>query len=329
MDYYPYTLLDALEQSSAYRLSEPMARRYFVQILQGLSVMHERGIVHKDIKVENILLNRKKTRCALADFGFARPFTKHQLMSDRSGSLHYSAPELWMGWEHYGPTVDVFALGVTLYVLLTGYFPFGGTTPQEIFSAIQSDEIWMPQHLSKHAKQLLHDMLAFWPEHRITLREIYKTPWVSLYKNKIRPYGKIHHRRPKKKAPLHPTGFSLRPIATYKLNCNSLVTFPDHGDDEPTSSQPKVGTSQNVKKMNPNDASPIEGRKRRRRHKRSKTKRRSRGKRVRTVWRKVQRPKRKGVHRVKVHQVKKFGIHQVKKVGVQHQVNHQVKMIQV
>ena len=115
------------------RLSEPQARYYFKQMLDGLGFMHARGFAHRDLKPENILLDKNFT-LKITDLGFAAPLKGR----DGSGVLHtqlgtasYMAPEIHLGKEYDGARVDLFAAAIILFVIMTQRPPFASANPKD------------------------------------------------------------------------------------------------------------------------------------------------------------------------------------------------------
>lgn len=178
MEFIPKTLLDLIEEG---KLSESDIRSYFFQLLDAVSYMHSKCIVHKDIKLENILVTKGRIR--LIDFGFSRRFVKGApTLKDNKGSLHYAAPEIWNGLHYEGPSVDVWAMGVTLFLLTTGFFPFGGTTAEEIYADLDLP-LWIPKSLAKYPQlcSLIAGMLEVDMAKRLTIDQIYSHPWVAAH----------------------------------------------------------------------------------------------------------------------------------------------------
>ncbi|KAK1944307.1 Calcium/calmodulin-dependent protein kinase type II alpha chain [Phytophthora citrophthora] len=104
------------------RLQEPEARRIIRQVVEGLAYLHRRCVLHRDIKPENILLHGNMVK--IADFGLAKELAQSTTtLKNSCGTLEYAAPELLCG-QPYGLKSDVFSLGIVLYVLLFGSFPF-------------------------------------------------------------------------------------------------------------------------------------------------------------------------------------------------------------
>jgi len=177
MEYVPSTLLDMIGEGK--RPTESELRNIFFQLLDAISFMHSKSIVHKDIKLENILYTKGRIR--LIDFGFSRHFIKgERTLTDNKGSLHYAAPEIWNGLAYEGPSVDIWAMGVTVFLLTTGYFPFGGTTADEIYRDLQLP-LWTPKSLTKKPTlmSLLQGMLEPDMSKRFTIEQIYSHPWVA------------------------------------------------------------------------------------------------------------------------------------------------------
>lgn len=107
-------LFDYIAQTGAF--SEPVARYYFHQIIDALDYMHSQGISHRDMKPENILMG-DDFKLKLADFGFS---SKKDVNSTRKGTCAYMAPEIHKGEDYSGAAVDLFAVGVILYIIMVG-----------------------------------------------------------------------------------------------------------------------------------------------------------------------------------------------------------------
>jgi len=158
------------------RLSESEARSMFGQICLGVAYIHDNGIVHRDLKLENILLDEHHN-IKLSDFGFTREYQAHQLLQTKCGTMAYSAPEVLAGMRYFGPEIDVWSMGVILYVLLCGYLPFDDENDFVMQWKILHEDIDTPSSLSDEARDLLSRMLQKDGSCRLSIREILSHPW--------------------------------------------------------------------------------------------------------------------------------------------------------
>lgn len=160
-------------------LPEADARGLFVQLVAAVKHMHAHGVVHRDIKCENILLAGARHRqLVLADMGFATRYEAGKAALDEPwGSLHYSSPEIVAQTVYEGPEVDVWSMGVVLYAWCTGRLPFGGSE-QDTALRILSASYQTPSSLSPPLAELIRRMLTADPAKRATLAEIAAHPWL-------------------------------------------------------------------------------------------------------------------------------------------------------
>lgn len=157
-------------------LSEPEALRIFGQICLGVGYIHEQGIVHRDLKLENILLDAD-LNVKLSDFGFTRAYEERQWLSTQCGTMAYSAPEMLAGIRYQGPPVDIWSLGVILYALLCGYLPFDDDNEAIMQYKIVKEDVDIPATLSDEARHLLSLLLQKDPAERPSLPTILLHPW--------------------------------------------------------------------------------------------------------------------------------------------------------
>lgn len=121
-----YSSLHAyLKTKNGRKLEEDEARNLFRQIVEGIDYLHKKNIAHRDIKLENILLDQSNT-IKIIDFGFSILMQKDRLLNVFCGTPSYMSPELATKKDYQGWHADVWALGVLLYVFLCGKFPFRG-----------------------------------------------------------------------------------------------------------------------------------------------------------------------------------------------------------
>ncbi|CAG9467698.1 unnamed protein product [Pedinophyceae sp. YPF-701] len=179
-----HTSVEFGEGCFAERLSEATAHDYFLQLVDALDYLHDMGVVHGDIKPANLLLGADGN-VRLADFGSATAFGRggDDTMLAVRGTPAFLAPEICMGEEYSGRAADVWASGVTLFLMLTGRLPFGGPkmTMFRLYDAIIDDELTFPDDvaLSDDVKTLLHKLLEKDPKKRATLDEVICDAWVG------------------------------------------------------------------------------------------------------------------------------------------------------
>ena len=160
------------------KMSEPEARHVFVQILSAVKYCHSQGVVHRDLKAENLLLDAD-ANIKLADFGFSNYYEENSLLSTWCGSPPYAAPELFEGKQYVGPKADIWSLGVVLYVLVSGMVPFDGQTLMELRERVLKCQYRIPFFLSTECENLLKGQLVVEPEKRLTLEQIARHPWTD------------------------------------------------------------------------------------------------------------------------------------------------------
>ncbi|XP_030633024.1 serine/threonine-protein kinase SIK3 homolog [Chanos chanos] len=159
------------------RMAEKEARRKFKQIVAAVYFCHCRNIVHRDLKAENLLLDHN-LNIKIADFGFSNMFSRGQLLKTWCGSPPYAAPELFEGKEYDGPKVDIWSLGVVLYVLVCGALPFDGSTLQNLRARVLSGKFRIPFFMSTDCEYLIRHMLVLEPSRRLSMEQICKNKWM-------------------------------------------------------------------------------------------------------------------------------------------------------
>jgi len=161
------------------RLPEQQAKELFLQLSQAINFAHERGIVHRDLKLENIILSSDRTRLKVADWGFAAYWDSNKQLSESCGSIHYAAPEICRGDSYRGPEVDVWSLGVVLYAFTTGRLPFSGKDHYQIFLTINTGNFRMPPYLTKDCQDLISACLSPRGADRPSVSDILRHRWLS------------------------------------------------------------------------------------------------------------------------------------------------------
>ncbi|KFB45355.1 AGAP001752-PA-like protein [Anopheles sinensis] len=159
-------------------LSESLAREYFRQIVRAISYCHQLHVVHRDLKPENVVFFEKLGVVKLTDFGFSNKFCPGQKLETSCGSLAYSAPEILLGDSYDAPAVDVWSLGVILFMLVCGHPPFQEANDSETLTMIMDCKYTMPSHVSDGCRNLISRMLVREPEKRATLHQIAQDEWL-------------------------------------------------------------------------------------------------------------------------------------------------------
>ncbi|KAK6766373.1 hypothetical protein RB195_025963 [Necator americanus] len=160
------------------RTAEDEARRWFGQTASAVAYLHHKGIVHRDLKAENILLD-KSSNIKIIDFGFSNTQAPSQLLRTWCGSPPYAAPELLLGKEYDGLKADIWSLGVILYILVTGGFPFPGDNVENLKRAVLSCQMKIPYWVSVECADLIKKMLVFNPFKRCNINSVMQHRWLT------------------------------------------------------------------------------------------------------------------------------------------------------
>uniref|UniRef100_A0A8C2DHF7 non-specific serine/threonine protein kinase n=1 Tax=Cyprinus carpio TaxID=7962 RepID=A0A8C2DHF7_CYPCA len=150
------------------RMKEKEARAKFRQIVSAVQYCHQKHIVHRDLKAENLLLDADMN-IKIADFGFSNEFMVGNKLDTFCGSPPYAAPELFQGKKYDGPEVDVWSLGVILYTLVSGSLPFDGQNLKELRERVLRGKYRIPFYMSTDCENLLKRFLVLNPTKRGTL----------------------------------------------------------------------------------------------------------------------------------------------------------------
>ncbi|XP_020845451.1 serine/threonine-protein kinase SIK2 [Phascolarctos cinereus] len=159
------------------RLNESEARRKFWQILSAVDYCHSRKIVHRDLKAENLLLDNNMN-IKIADFGFGNFFKSGEPLATWCGSPPYAAPEVFEGQQYEGPQLDIWSMGVVLYVLVCGALPFDGPTLPILRQRVLEGRFRIPYFMSEECEHLIRRMLVLDPSKRLTIAQIKEHKWM-------------------------------------------------------------------------------------------------------------------------------------------------------
>ncbi|KAG7495673.1 serine serine/threonine-protein kinase MARK2 isoform X9 [Solea senegalensis] len=171
------------------RMKEKEARAKFRQIVSAVQYCHQKCIVHRDLKAENLLLDADMN-IKIADFGFSNEFTLGNKLDTFCGSPPYAAPELFQGKKYDGPEVDVWSLGVILYTLVSGSLPFDGQNLKELRERVLRGKYRIPFYMSTDCENLLKKFLILNPLKRGSLEQIMRDRWMNVghEEEELKPY---------------------------------------------------------------------------------------------------------------------------------------------
>lgn len=182
MEYVDFDNLEGMinyQQRKRKRLTQVQVLYILVQICLGLDYLHEKKILHRDLKPQNILISTKGF-IKLTDFGFAKQYTEQvndEVTRTDIGTLDYMAPEIIKN-KPYGAKTEVWSLGIIFYQLLYFEYPFNGKTDERVKAQILNQEIrpYLLDDYSDELRELVSKLLDKNPNHRPTIRELLQTP---------------------------------------------------------------------------------------------------------------------------------------------------------
>ena len=160
------------------KLSESISKLIFKQIIEGLKYIHKKKIVHRDIKLDNILIDLTNT-VKICDFGVSKKVIVGDVMYDHCGTPAYIAPEIFGNKGYEGYLCDIWSAGVTLYYMLSGIQPFRANSIKDLEKIVLKGKFDEIEDVSKEANDLIKDMLQVDPKKRITIDNILKHPWLN------------------------------------------------------------------------------------------------------------------------------------------------------
>ena len=191
------------------RIDENKSRKYFQQIVSAIEYSHMNAVSHRDIKLENILLD-SRDNIKITDFGLSSYMKDGEFLETACGSPNYAAPELLLKKKYCGTEADVWSLGVLLYTLLAAALPFDEPTLPCLYDKIKKGECKFPLHFSPLAEDLIRKCLTVDPMKRIRIPDIKIHPWCQ----KLNFFLKINSK-----------AFN-KPVAIDQVIFQSLFTHP-------------------------------------------------------------------------------------------------------
>ena len=168
------------------RLSELESLKFFQQLINALFYLHSQNISHRDVKIDNMLLDRNKD-LKLVDFGLSTKYTDDTLLDQPCGTVVYAAPEVLDGNEYHGMLADVWSSGIVLFGMASGYLPFCDQDDEVNKKNVLEGKIDLPDFFSPMLKDLLKHMLDINPITRYTLQDIREHPWFNLNDTNLIP----------------------------------------------------------------------------------------------------------------------------------------------
>ena len=167
------------------KIDELTACCFYQQLISGIEYLHKNDIVHRDIKLENLIINPKTKELKIVDFGLSNIFSNknNQLLSTSCGSPSYASPEMLCGKDYKATPVDIWSSGIVLYAMVCGYLPFKDDNNEILFEKIKNGKFCIPKFISENLKNLLKKILVTDPEKRINIKQIKKHPWFNIYNN--------------------------------------------------------------------------------------------------------------------------------------------------
>ena len=165
------------------RLQESEARHMFRQIVLGVAHIHCHSVIHRDIKLDNIILD-SRNKPKICDFGVSKLISKDQIIDEQCGTPAYLAPEIALNNPYDGFYADHWSLGIVLYAMVCASVPYKAENLEELKESLATTELSFPSYLSDLVKDLITGLLNMEPHKRYSLIEILSHPWMLLQKEK-------------------------------------------------------------------------------------------------------------------------------------------------
>jgi serine/threonine protein kinase len=189
-------LCEYLERSA--KLHPVKSLKLFAKILEAVAFLHENNIVHRDIKADNIMLDDYNGSPKLTDFGFALKIRKGDILRKMAGTPDYLAPEIAAGTGYDGKSSDMWSMGILLFVMSQGYFPFSSAMDKTNWVldrvARFNDDLGYPDDMSPEIRELLMRILVKDPNRRVSAKELLQDPVLLPYVTSTSKWKHIAHK---------------------------------------------------------------------------------------------------------------------------------------
>lgn len=177
------SLREYYRNTKEHRISEPVCKKVFYQLAEAMSYLHSNHIAHRDIKLENIIID-KNYNVKLFDFGFGVYNPHDELQTFFCGTPNYMPPEIFQKIKYKPELADLWSLGVLLYKMIAGEFPYKGKDEKELFKHVKDGIYSFPSFVSEQAKMIIKSLIVKNPEERIKMDKILCFAWFNSLKNK-------------------------------------------------------------------------------------------------------------------------------------------------
>lgn len=163
------------------RLNEDEARKLFRQVVEAVKACHIKNIIHRDVKLDNVLLDKHCSKAILCDFGVCRTLKRGELIREHCGTPAYLAPEIIANLEYDGFYVDFWSLGVLLFAMVTGTLPFRAKTLPDLQKLILKGRYELPEYLSNEVCDVIDGLLQLVPQQRLSFEELLQHSWMTRF----------------------------------------------------------------------------------------------------------------------------------------------------
>ncbi|KAJ2482225.1 hypothetical protein IWW56_001246 [Coemansia sp. RSA 2131] len=209
-------------------VDESKARALFRQIVSAVGYMHGNCIVHRSLSLEKMMVN--EGHVVITNMRFATPYRQFRGLTTYHGHAFYASPEMVNGMPYTGPEVDIWALGVCLYIMLCAKVPFPGNSLQEIYSSVISDIPNVPGYLTEEAQDLLSKMLLRDQDMRISMDDLIDHPWMNMDCD-----GVVDCHLPERPSVVHsPHMPSINQLSLYNIDSAATVNMLSDEGSVPT-----------------------------------------------------------------------------------------------